>query len=688
MYIDAGSPYNCAKIAIRYALGSVTSRPSVATINKNTVSLKNETEEFTFSFPELNYEYANKIALEDIPAFDQEEYGKFFYEYGRVLLANALIAITHLDWYAVGSKHDSELQFVSEYYDELLKLNQKVEEVLQAFSSTLTLDEKRNAIPSFDFLMASREILDSKNKNAYSSDAFDMQNTLILTIVYTGLWFSIIGYLLLFCQQNDVDGLSNLFSATVSKEAVGVFIRSLANSPIGSDDKVKICSLLFSFFSINRFYLLSSGLTIQDPLLDIVGKITFHFMDLIKDEEDLVILDDELIYTSERGVTIASFTNKYDPLLDIVSFSNEGIIKNDTANIWAFGKSYVRFYKERNEDESVSLFDFIEPCYIKYLEKYADISRYLAHDSIEIERSFLYLRNIITGLEKERLSVVCPGTILQLTLIAATYRTIEKESSFTRLSPEKKKMIQVGIDIADMLIAVLYQLWFYSYTFFIQPRRPAYSKNAIQDTLQALHGEVVLILEEYLEFVRFRASPDDPAFKEMNRIRYMKGDCISLEDVITKFHLDIDQAAYMKNCAAHENRTIVYSGLCEKYNHDMAIDSLASRAQDTPLDETIKRQLSSFKKDKDAPFTGIPIIDAVIDAYPAICSFIDSKPENYMIAVYTVLFDTLHKSIRKQTVGNYFDFGQADNVICSYKVESIVSELIRKPLQLTPSHEE
>jgi hypothetical protein len=143
MRVNVGSPYNCTKIALRYLLGNII-RPKFEGVVDNLVTFRNDKEEVIFEFPKLNYEYANEIALEDIPSFGQEEFGKFFYEYGRVLLANLVVAFTRLDWHSFGEKAKGELKFVAEYYDELLKLNRRMQEILDAFSNTIKLERDPN----------------------------------------------------------------------------------------------------------------------------------------------------------------------------------------------------------------------------------------------------------------------------------------------------------------------------------------------------------------------------------------------------------------------------------------------------------------------------------------------------------------------------------------------------------------
>jgi hypothetical protein len=684
MRIDIGSPYNCLKLLLRYALGSIV-RPALVSINDNHVILKNNIEEVVLDFPSLNYEYANGIGIDDIPAFEQEDYGKFFYEYGRVLFANLIIALTHLDWYAVGENARKELGFVYEYYDELLKLNAKAEEVIAAFEDTIQLKRDIN-LPKFDFTYAAFEINKIKQDNALSIDTYDIKNSKILILAYTASWFTIIGYLLLFCQKSDMDGLSRIIVAGDSKQDASEIIKSIANSNEDENKIINICSLIFSYFHINRFYLLTSGLEIQDPLLDSLGKFSFHLIDKIKADEDFIIIDDDLLQgNTDSGPSLASFTAKYDPLADIGTFIKSGIIKADNTNIWAFGKEYIYMYKDVDTKDFVPLYNLIEPSLNKYINKYAEIASYSNSDNIDIEKSFVYLRNILNGLEKEKIGTVCPGTILQLTIIAATYRTLERSASFSRLQDKKKILVQAGIDIIDIILVLLYQLWFLSGKFFIQPTRPHYSDKSAVNTLELLREEVLVILEEYYEFVRFGKRTTEAAFRDIIKQRIIRRDLITTQDIVNRFHPVTDQSIYVTESAKHGIYTIAYSALCNDINTPMTIGGLAEWAKRTPLDASIIRALSEYAEGTDFAYTEIPMIDAMFKAYRAAVNHIEDKPQNFMIAVYALLFETIEQLLIKNSIGNYFNFNNADNLINSYKVETIVTEIIKKPLHINLS---
>ncbi|MDR2409343.1 MAG: hypothetical protein LBE13_14685 [Bacteroidales bacterium] len=679
MHINVGSPYNCAKIALRYALGSIE-RPVLKSTSNDFLVFHNSNEEVLFNFPELNYSYINKLPVENINSFGQEEYGKFFYEYGRVLFANLIVAITHLDWYAAIEKSNKEeFKFVSEYYHEIVSLNNKVNMVLDAFCDTIKLERKH---PVFDFIRSSLEIMNAKEQNSLSSDALDIKNTKIMVFIYTALWFSITGYLLLFCERADIDGVSRFLASQASKAEANTLLRSIADSQEDDEKKINICSLLFIYFHINRYYLISSGLTIQDPLLDIVAKISYSLINLIKDEEDFIIIDNDLISgVSGLGPSIASFSERYDLLDDIVPFQEQAILKNDIANIWAFGKEYAYMYESlsTSDPDFTPLENYIEPCITKYIKKNSNIASYLHSDNINIEKAFLYITNIIIGVESDKAGVICPGTILQLTLIASTFRLIEKSSGFSTMTNERRILVEAGIDIIDMLIIVLYKLWFLSNKYFIQPKRPKYTKGSIGETLEELREEVLLILEEYFEFVHYRDKADNPKYGVIKYKRLIKMDKLTTGDIVNDFFNMANKDAYITESIKHGIYTIAYSALCNGINDEYTIEGLAEMASTTELEKDIINKFSKYSSEVVRQYTKIPLIDAMMSCYYTIKQHTYDEPNNIVIAIYALLYDSIEKQLEKNSTGNYFEFSQADNLTKSYRLESIIHEYIKKP---------
>jgi hypothetical protein len=329
----------------------------------------------------------------------------------------------------------------------------------------------------------------------------------------------------------------------------------------------------------------------------------------------------------------------------------------------------------------------MEPSLVKYIDKNASVSSYFNSDNIDIEKSFLFIKNIITGIERELTGVACPGTILQLTIIASTYRTIRQASGFSRLSHEKKTVIEAGIDMIDIIIVLLYQLWFLSGKFFIQPKRPKYVEDTAVNTLEQLRAEVLVILEEYLEFVHFGKSNHGALFQEIIKHRLIHKDNITTQDIVVKYHPVSEQNLYITECAKHNIYSIVYSVLCNNINSPITIQGLAYNASKVPLDPAIMRSFSRYVEGASDSYIDVPMIDAMLKAYPAIKEHIMDKPENYMIAVYALLYETIEQLLLKNSIGNYFDFNKADNLTSSYKLESIVSELVRKPLQVNLGHQ-
>ena len=59
----------------------------------------------------------------------------------------------------------------------------------------------------------------------------------------------------------------------------------------------------------------------------------------------------------------------------------------------------------------------------------------------------------------------------------------------------------------------------------------------------------------------------------------------------------------------------------------------------------------------------------------------ETNPEIYAVAVFAALYFNFDMIIRQFNVGNYFDFGDADNSMNSYMIENTVAKLVTVPLK-------
>jgi hypothetical protein len=164
--------------------------------------------------------------------------------------------------------------------------------------------------------------------------------------------------------------------------------------------------------------------------------------------------------------------------------------------------------------------------------------------------------------------------------------------------------------------------------------------------------------------------------------RMLRKDKITTEDIVNKFHAPLDESTYLIECGKHGIYTIAYSALCNNISSRFTINYLTQFASKKPINEQSMRQLSQYTEGTSTAYTDIPMIDAMFSSYLSTLNKIEEIPQNFMIVVYALLFETIEQSIFKNNEGNYFNFSQAENITTSYKVETIVSELIRKPLQV------
>ena len=186
-----------------------------------------------------------------------------------------------------------------------------------------------------------------------------------------------------------------------------------------------------------------------------------------------------------------------------------------------------------------------------------------------------------------------------------------------------------------------------------------------------------------MEYIRFGTTDkiyksDENLFKDFFKNKFMCGDNdIGDEDFITtKLFLSLEPESFVKECALHSSRSIVYSILTK--DKELFIDSLCEKSSTVELPKQVLRALASKNKEN---FTGITVIDKLINARPMIMEYLQENAFIYMLSVYCVLFDAIQRIFKENNVGNYFDFGKAEEAMDSYKLDSIVNELVYKPVK-------
>lgn len=127
MSILVSRPYDVMKLLFRTVL-AVEPRPIVSTYEGNVFNIDIEStgEIIPVEFDSLNYEFIQKMFTEENGIFEVEEYGKVFYEIGRVSLAVLLLNSINVKKYISESTHNEYPKFVVEYEDEFYKIHQSI----------------------------------------------------------------------------------------------------------------------------------------------------------------------------------------------------------------------------------------------------------------------------------------------------------------------------------------------------------------------------------------------------------------------------------------------------------------------------------------------------------------------------------------------------------------------------------
>lgn len=696
MTIEVNNPFLSYKAAIKIALGNKdTKRPIFKERNVNSITLTDSTDDYQFVFGDLNYEYVNNLPTDDLSVLTDEEYGKFFYEYGRTILANLMVCITKADWNSVEIDSNGVAQYLANYHNNLLVLQEKAKEVIANF--------KKEAISETEYLLfninenlysAEWLIRNYKTEVQKSRDSDDMRNIDIFYCAYIGLLYTLYGLFIVLTSVITEKSGFDIFSFMKHPKSASfntVYEVILKEASLGNDEKKHLISLIYAFYKMTDFYRATSGLDKMDAMVGTMYDISKSFVEKIENNETetakilYAFIDDELTeFTADGAVSLKSFTDFSDPLLDTMYFRRANIISNDNTNIFDFGRVYLRGYineyvdgMENNLGEKENLFtkDYVKPAIKFYIER----SIKPAYTNEDVERAFGVIKNLLTGIEdKDLFSRVEPGFILQLVMFASTFRVLYNRS--TQRSDKARNEINSAIDILDVMILKLYNIWFKSHKYYIQSNRPDYchGRDGINSTLGYLKEETDGILKYYFEFVRYGigsiADSDADLYKE-----FLHNQVVDvLKDFSTSWINDniqfISNETFIKSCADKNGRTIVQ---CAILDDEKSFENIVKSYSNKELPKYAIKSLTS----KPEEYTGIDIIDRIIDNSYMAKRDVDSFPEVYTVMVFASLYFTVDMLFRKFNTGNYFDFGAADLNIGSYNIEHTVAKLIGAPLK-------
>ena len=683
--IDANNPFLSYKLAIQFALGcKAAGRPVFKSRGINSITLADELQDHEVIFGDLNYKYISELPAEDITVFETKEFGQFFYEYGRTILANLAVCLTKADWNSVAIDSNGVAPYLGNYYNNLINLDDKLDEVITTFKKEAITES--DYLPfDFDYHKASDIIKRYKSEVQQSKMSNDMKNTEIFFCAYVGLLFSLYGMFILFSQIEQENDLYSFIKSPKSVSFLGIYEAILKGATLGDNEKKHLITLVYAFYKMSDFYRRTSGLKEFDSFIgtmfDISEIFVAKFDGKTNDEAQTILslIDPDLMDKSfANGCSLDTFCGKCDPLMDTMYFRSANVIERDNPNIFDFGMVYLRAYKLESdtEEEKLTTDKFLEPAMKTYLE--AGIKPQYANE--DVERAFGVVRNLITGVDdSEQFSKVEPGFILQLVMLAATFRILNNRS--TVRSDKARNEVNAAIDILDIMVLKLYHMWFGSSKYFIQPNRPNYcgGKEGINATLNELKNETISILKYYFEFVRFGISSIPESDKLLYKTFKYEEVVYETEEVkpnwLNKHFPFVDKDTFIKLCATKNGKTITQLALFEKT--DDSFPNIIKHYENKNMPKSVIKSLTVSPENH----TGIDHIDRVIDLAYDVKKDSETNPEIYAVAVFAMLYFSFDMIVRKFNVGNYFDFGEADNSINSYLIEHTVAKLVAAPLK-------
>lgn len=690
VYVDASSNFDAFKFAMHYAFGCCgTMRPILKGRGTWMLTMTDDVNDYHLSFLKLNYDYVQKLPVSDIIAFNQEDFGCFFYEFGRTILANLVTVLSKADWNSISEDSSQPASYLGDYYSSLLTLDNHVDQVVKEFEKVACSDTEYDARVCFDYHEAVRIIKREKDIIAGSRYSKDMCNADIFYVAYIGLLFTNWGLLLLFPTFNETN--RDVFSFTKSAKSSSSIV-SLVSDIIKSqtDDKTKkkIVNLLYAYGKMSTFLKIVSGLSLETPFIGTINDVAEGVVKAIEKGDGAEnILDNEIFDASGvAGVSLKTITEIYDPIMEINRFRAQGIIEGDWCNIFDFGKVYYDSFVPCKDDLEAG--DYADA--LNYIIENSDVPlhSYLKralkprYTNEEVEMGFVAVKNILTGIDiAEKLARVDPGIVFQLVMMAGAFRILQSRT--TQRSTRARNLVNSAIDILDMIILKIHETWFYSGKYFNQVPRPVYGDGkACNQTLKVLHDEFDHILVTYIEFVRWGVTNSESAITSeedkttyktyKNRWYRFAGD---VHDIINDCFTTASPEVFLASCAQKNTRTIVQCAFLAdtEYDFNRLVQEFAKK-------DLARSFVASLAVDPEE-YTGIDILDRIINSSYDVMKDADDRIENYIVGVYATIYEAIDLLFRKFNIGNYFDFGNADGSAKSYKIEDVVRNLVAIPLK-------
>ena len=679
MIIESANPYSALKCALMFALGrNWEKRPEFDSLTEdNHIVLKGDSEEdYEFSFDPLNTKYVEELPIGDLAACTDEEFGKYFYEYGRSILANLMIAITKADTHV----NNEQGLFSTEYYYNFLKLKDKACAMIEAFEKGYLNNMKTNDAIKFDSMYVAEKLAAVKDSYMINGTEKDLPNYEIFYCAYVGLLFTLYGLELLLADKSNIqvsDFIGNPKSSTIKSFFRGVF------KPLDEDDgeRDRLASLMYAFFTMTAFYGRTSGLDFKNfpTIINNQFELCASLLETIRKDGKSILDGDFTDESFINGISITTFTIVINPFDNPTRFERSTIIHSDNTNFFKFGDEFIKginWYEFDSDGNRVTgVPNIIKTEYVHPpMQSYIDCA--IRTTDVDPERAFKLVEGFLSDVDNDKYNCVDPGSFMYLTVLGAAFRKIESSKTFNG-SNKSKLMIESAIDIIDTYLYYTYNNWFNTGKLFKQMKRPNYNGEGAMQTLNLLKSEIDDILFRYFEYVRFGVSAD--VAKEDSALYALckgcsEGQKITKDEILRVFPMP-SPSEFVKLCAKRNGysfaETIYFDGT------ECSFENLIGWAA-KPLDEAVFDKLSRKSADE---FTKSEILNRIIECIPYFEQEIERNPEEYMLVIYGSLWSEIDKIFKALNVGNYFDFGKADDAISKSSIDDILVKCIVVPLQ-------
>lgn len=521
-------PFELTKFLLKGVLGS-NGRPSIAKLSTTDEKL-NLIVRYGSDGREENYDMIempeiSDVSLDFIEKFagsletPTEDYSKLFFEFGRALALvttyNLLKATRFVDAskaYAIFNVDTLDAR-MSNAYNHLLNTAEIVKNKWVSFLDSVTIKDK--VASQFHVEPSAFVALVESLGTLHSDTEFDAHIGDILSIVY-GITYFLSLSAALFGISNKVYSAGSIFGIDgVDESRVSSVLSAMDHSTLTDETKLRFKTLCYTFYRLNRFYRVYSGISFDDQIVTVVSGIGYV---VSKDKGEMEKIEELFSDITVDQGNFLEFTARHDIIYNF-STAKDRSIKNDSADLFGIAGRFIAKVivppsnpTDGQVRERDSLQDIYVPPMLKYVTKNVAIDSYHSASNDALLKLYEKARALlVTNVDTTpfSLEVVDTASFYHVVLLAATMRYFRyNKKLFGKFSDEQKALIISILHMTDSWICIAYNYWFIEGRFTSIAPRPHYTDGMSRSDLDDAKREVNGILSQYNTMIEYLVNSD------------------------------------------------------------------------------------------------------------------------------------------------------------------------------------